>query len=141
MRISKNFSYEEFSVSGSFPYLAKGVPVNIRPNIKQLVLNVLQPLCDSTGWTCQVTSGYRSIELNRAVGGVPTSQHLQGKAADCIFKKNGVAIKIVDVMRKADELKLPFDQMIAYPTFVHFSHSSTNRKMILYNKSYKGERL
>lgn len=30
----------------------------------------------------QVTSGYRSAELNRAVGGTPGSYHTQGRAAD-----------------------------------------------------------
>lgn len=143
MRISKNFAMYEFSVSASFPHLAKGVPVNLINNVKELVLKVLQPICDKGGWTCTINSGYRSIELNRAVGGEPTSQHLKGEAADCVFKKHGKPVPIIDVLRLATELNLPFDQMIAYPTFVHFSYTRMrqNRKMVLYNKSYKGERL
>lgn len=143
MRISKNFTMDEFSVSASYPELAKGVPILYRPAIIALVTHVLQPICDKAGWTCYINSGYRSIELNRAVGGAPTSQHMKGEAADCVFKKNGVAVKIIDVMKVAKEMKLDFDQMIAYPTFVHFSYTKkrANRKMVLYNKSYKGIKL
>lgn len=141
--ISKNFSYKEFSVSAQFPRLAKGVPYAFKASIQALVLNVLQPICDKTGWTCKINSGYRSPELNKAVGGVPTSQHTKGEASDCVFKQGGSNVPIIDVIKKAIELKLPFDQMIAYPSFVHFSHTRMrqNRKMVLYNKSYKGERL
>ena len=141
MRISKNFTMSEFSVSSSYPELARGVPINIRPAVIALVVHVLQPMCDKTGWTCKINSGYRSVELNRAVGGELSSQHLKGEAADCIFKKNGKAVPIIDVLKVGKELC--FDQMIAYPTFVHFSHTRlrANRKMVLYNKSYKGKRL
>ena len=131
----------EFNVSASYPKLAKGIPINIRPAVIALVVHVLQPMCDKTGWTCKINSGYRSVELNRAVGGELSSQHLKGEAADCVFMKNGKAVPIIDVLKVGKELC--FDQMIAYPTFVHFSHTRlrANRKMVLYNKSYKGKRL
>ena len=141
MKISKNFLMDEFNVSASHPELAKGIPINIRPAIIALVTHVLQPICDKTGWTCKINSGYRSIELNRAVGGAQSSQHTKGEAADCVFMKEGKAVPIIDVLKVGKELC--FDQMIAYPTFVHFSYTRlrANRKMVLYNKSYSGERL
>ena len=131
----------EFSVSSSYPELAKGVPINIRPAIIALVTHVLQPICDKTGWTCKINSGYRSVELNRAVGGAPSSQHTKGEAADCVFIKGGKPVKIIDVLKVGKDLN--FDQMIAYPTFVHFSYTRlrANRKMVLYNSSYVGKRL
>ena len=143
MKISKNFRMDEFNVSASNPELAKGIPINIRPAIIALVTHVLQPLCDKTGWTCYVNSGYRSIELNRAVGGALQSQHMKGEAADCVFKKDGKPVPIIDVLRLATAMNLPFDQMIAYPTFVHFSYTKkrANRGMVLYNSSYVGKRL
>ena len=132
---------DEFNVSASHPELAKGIPINIRPAIIALVVHVLQPICDRTGWSCYINSGYRSIELNRAVGGAQSSQHIKGEAADCVFKKDGKAVPIIDVLKVGKDLN--FDQMIAYPTFVHFSYTQlrANRKMVLYNSSYKGERL
>ena len=143
MKISKNFRMDEFNVSASHPELAKGIPINIRPAIIALVVHVLQPICDKTGWSCTINSGYRSIELNRAVKGALSSQHMKGEAADCVFKKDGKAVKIIDVMKVAKDNCINFDQMIAYPTFVHFSYTRlrANRKMVLYNSSYKGERL
>ena len=48
-----------------------------------LVEKVLDPLREALGEPIRITSGYRSPELNRLVGGVPTSQHLKGEAADC----------------------------------------------------------
>ena len=141
MRISKNFTLDEFSVSASHPELAQGIPINVRPAIIALVTHILQPICDKTGWTCKINSGYRSIELNRAVGGAPTSQHMKGEAADCVFMKDKKPVPIIEVLKVGKELC--FDQMIAYPTFVHFSYTRlrANRKMVLYNSSYVGKRL
>lgn len=143
MRISKNFTMDEFNVSASYPELARGIPINVRPAIIALVVHVLQPICDKTGWTCKINSGYRSIELNRAVKGALSSQHMKGEAADCVFKKDGKAVKIIDVMKVAKDNCINFDQMIAYPSFVHFSYTRlrANRKMVLYNSSYVGKRL
>lgn len=133
----------EFSVSAKFPHLATGVPLTYQQNVIVLVLNVLQPMCDSVGWTCVITSGYRGRALNEVVGGKPTSQHTIGEAADCVFKRGGKAVPIIEVLRLATALNFPFDQMIAYPNFVHFSHTKRreNRRQVLYNKSYNGDRL
>ena len=141
MKISKNFRMDEFNVSASHSDLAKGIPINIRPAIIALVVHVLQPICDRTGWTCKINSGYRSIELNRAVKGALSSQHMKAEAADCVFMKDGKPVKIIEVLKVGKDLN--FDQMIAYPTFVHFSYTRNraNRKMILYNSSYVGKRL
>ena len=141
MRISKNFTLDEFNVSPSHPELAKGIPINIRPAIIALVTHILQPICDKTGWTCKINSGYRSIELNRAVGGAPASQHMVGEAADCMFMKDKKPVPIIEVLKVGKDFN--FDQMIAYPTFVHFSYTRlrANRKMVLYNSSYVGKRL
>ncbi len=92
--ISRNFSYHEFEASGVSK--SKGI-VNkidsddVRNAIRALVLNVLQPLRDHWGAPLQINSGFRCLELNRAVGGVPTSQHLKGEAAFVHFsyRNNG----------------------------------------------------
>ncbi len=82
----------------------------------------------------------------RRNGKVSLQGNCKGEAADvCPFGRNGSGN--VDVIRqlaqKASELKLPFDQMILYPTFVHFSHkkNGTQRGQILYNKRYTGKKL
>lgn len=138
--ISKNFSYREFEASRTAE--EKGIcnvicSFDVRDAIKSLVDNVLQPLRDIAGVPLQINSGYRCEELNAAIGGVPTSQHVKGEAADVAFPQP------IELARMAAANHLPFDQMIIYPTFVHFSHKlkGEQRGQILYNKSYKGEKL
>ena len=148
LQISKNFTLKEFIVSDTAS--RKGIDNTpsfaVRDAIKSLVDSVLQPLRDAWGKPLAINSGYRCKELNEAVGGVSTSQHMKGEAADiCPFGRNGQGdIKVVtELARLAIKLDLPFDQMIIYPTFVHFSHKmkGKQRRQILYNKSYKGDKL
>lgn len=145
--ISKDFSYKEFEkseVADQKHICNVIVSIDVRDSIKALVDEVLQPLRDAWGKPLAINSGYRCKELNAAVGGVPTSQHTKGEAADvCPFGRNGHGdIKVVtELARLAVKLDLPFDQMILYPSFVHFSHKAKGeqRKQILYNESYKGK--
>ena len=138
--MSKNFSYREFEHSDTAD--RRGIvnvitDFKVRDSVKALVLDVLQPLRDALGEPMEVNSGYRCPELNRLVGGTSTSQHLKGEAAD-IASDNPRALA-----QLAYDLGLPYDQMIVYPTFVHFSHklAGEQRRMVLYNKSWKGEKI
>ncbi len=145
--VSKNFDYKELEKTDVPGMQVKNTiaSVEVRDNIKALVDEVLQPLRDAWG-PLAINSGYRCPEVNQAVGGVPTSQHTKGEAADvCPFGRNGHGD--IEVVRKlaitARDLGLPFDQMILYPTFVHFSHkrNGTQRGQILYNRRYTGKKL
>lgn len=145
--VSKNFDYKEFEKTDVPGMQVKNTiaSVEVRDNIKALVDEVLQPLRDAWG-PLAINSGYRCPEVNKAVGGVPTSQHTKGEAADvCPFGRNGHGD--IEVVRQlaitARDLGLPFDQMILYPTFVHFSHkrNGTQRGQICYNWRYKGEKI
>lgn len=146
--ISKNFSYREFEVT-DFESLGTRNVINtfsVRDSIKALVENVLQPLRDGWGKPLYINSGYRCRELNALVGGVATSQHVKGEAADvCPFgKRNGTGdVKVVyELAKRAKDMKLPYDQMILYPSFVHFSHrlNGKQRGQILYNRRYNGRK-
>lgn len=138
--ISENFSFSEFERSDTAK--KRGIinvisTAKVRDSIQALVINVLQPLRTAVGIPMPINSGYRCPELNAAVGGVPTSQHMKGEAADIATSAP------VLLARKAVELGLPFDQIGLYPTFVHFSHKlgGPQRGQIFYSKNYKGERL
>ena len=138
--LSKNFSLEEFTASATAEKKDIDNSIkdfHIREALDALVDNVLQPLRDGWGKPLNVNSGYRCDKLNKAVGGVPTSQHCKGEAADILCDTP------VELAEKAIELKLPYDQMIVYPTFVHFSHkrSGVQRRQLLYNKSYTGRKV
>lgn len=147
--ISRNFRMAEFSASATAAAagIPNVIPENVKPAVRALVLNLLQPLCDAVDWHDRINSGYRSPEVNKLVGGAVTSQHLKGEAADNVFfKKMGgktVYVAPIDVLRVVVASGLDFDQMIAYNGFVHLSYAATrpNRRQILYNKSYTGPRL
>ena len=57
MKISNNFNLEDFAVSGEHPELVEQVPAKYQQNVKDLVLNVLQPICDATNWHDYISSG------------------------------------------------------------------------------------
>lgn len=138
--ISKDFSYREFERSETAD--KKGIcnvitSFEVRDAIKELVDTVLQPLRENWGKPMHINSGYRCPELNREVGGKLTSQHLKGEAADVACDKP------VELARLAAAMCLPYDQMIIYPTFVHFSHRihGQQRAQILYSKTYTGDKV
>lgn len=138
--VSKNFNYREFEKSDTAKKFGIINVINtseIRDSIKALVIEVLQPLRDAWGKPLSVNSGYRCKKLNEAVGGVETSQHCKGEAADISCSEPAKLAQL------AYDLELPYDQMILYPTFVHFSHklNGEQRKQILYNVKYRGDRV
>lgn len=138
--ITKDFSYREFErseVADAKHIYNVITSFEVRDSIQALTENVLQPLRDAWGKPLKVNSGYRCKALNAAVGGVPTSQHVKGEAADIAA---GDPVKLA---RLAVKLGLPFDQMILYPTFVHFSHrlNGEQRGQICYNWRYQGEKV
>ena len=84
MRLSEHFTLEEFerSQTAARLHIDNKVPAELVPNIKNLCELVLEPLREHFGEPIYISSGYRCPQLNRAVGGVPNSQHMRGEAAD-----------------------------------------------------------
>lgn len=84
MRLSKNFTYDELVCSATAERLGLDNTPNEKEldNLKRLANEVLQPIRDKWGRAIIVTSGFRSEKVNKAVGGVKTSQHRLGEAAD-----------------------------------------------------------
>lgn len=137
--ISRNFSYKEFEKSDTAIRLGIDNKIKeglIKDNIKELVLNILQPLRDAWGQPLFINSGYRCLKLNKVVGGVPTSQHCLGQASDVGCSDPYALAKLAKWMR------LDYDQCILYPSFVHFSYRKDggNRGQLLYSSSWKGKR-
>ena len=113
---------------------AKRLRIKNEPNKEQWLNlfairdNVLNPLREKFGKPIRITSGFRSPELNKSVGGKPTSQHTKGEAVD------------ITAINKADNKELfelcktlEFDQLIdeSNLTWIHISYKVPNRKQIL----------
>ena len=88
MRMTEHFDLAELTRSATATRLGL---MNVPPqtavgNLRNLCQKVLEPLRQHLGKPIIVTSGYRSKELNKAVGGVENSQHLVGEAADLLIE-------------------------------------------------------
>ena len=71
-----------------------------------------------------VTSGYRTPEVNEAVHGSKTSEHMTGSAAD--LKADDLKGLIATIDAIAANKSLPIDQIIIHDTFVHVGFASVN---------------
>lgn len=88
--ITEHFTYEEFF--NSVTAVRRGLPVNPASISDSIVVfsnllkvaSILEFVRALYARPIQITSGYRSIELNAAVGGVKNSKHLTGSAADIV---------------------------------------------------------
>jgi zinc D-Ala-D-Ala carboxypeptidase len=94
-------------------------------NLQLLCTNVLEPLRNELNLPINVLSGYRSPAVNRAVGGVPDSQHVVGQAADIHISGMSVENLFQYVINQS---KLPFDQVIQeFNQWVHVSYRANPR--------------
>lgn len=126
-----NFKISEFLHSQT----AKEKGINNIPdaesldNLLELIVLCLQPIREKLKKAVIVTSGYRSPELNKAIGGATNSQHCKGQAAD--IKVNGMrAEDLADFIANSG---IEYDQLITeYSSWVHISFAKgKNRKMRL----------
>lgn len=152
MTLSQNFQLSEFVRSNVAAHLhIDNTPsAEVIDNLRHLCQNVLQPLRDHLGVPVVVTSGFRCPRLNSAVGGVATSQHLRGEAADIRIPDVPCRLKDGTVGQRQDLAmartwmqwianSCPFDQLIlehnaAGRYWIHVSlrrDASRNRRQIL----------
>ena len=138
--LSINFTLEELIYSGT----AKSRGLDNTPgqreieNLEKLATKILQPIRDKYGKSIKVTSGYRSPSVNSAIGGVKTSQHLGGEAADIfVGEDNAKLFRLIQSMIKNGEITV--GQLIweggtkTQPRWIHISLPTSRLKnQILY---------
>lgn len=140
MKLSENLSLSEVIRSESAKRLGlSNMPTELHiSNLKLLAEHIFQPIRQNFRCPIHISSGYRSIDLNRAIKGSLTSQHCTGEAIDIDMdgSSHDVTNKMVfDYIRT----HLVFDQLIyefgntSNPDWVHVSYDSkgNNRKEIL----------
>ena len=109
---------------------------DIIANLKRLAFHTLEAvrlLNDSKPIT--ITSGYRCKELNRAVGGVVTSQHQNGCAADFVVGSAAENRRLFDKIKSSGSV--PFDQLILEPKagWIHISYVEGGNRFQIIDKS------
>lgn len=87
-QLTKNFKLSEFQS-----------PDTQEVKIDSGLVNKLQQLRDQVGRPVIVTSGYRTPEHNRAIGGAERSFHMQGLAADIVVEGMSSA-ELADVAKQ-----------------------------------------
>jgi zinc D-Ala-D-Ala carboxypeptidase len=131
MKLSKYFTLKE--VTKSETAVRKGIdntPTDeIISQLKNTCETIMDVIREKYGKPIRVTSGYRCVELNKAIGGSSRSQHcaLNGDAA-IDFEFYDMEMDLEEVFRWiTEESKLPFDQCIAEflpHGWIHISYSS-----------------
>lgn len=136
-KITDNFTMEELTASATAKRLKiDNTPtVEVRDSLERLTKTILQPIRDKWGKPIIVTSGYRCSNLNKAVGGAKSSQHMYGEAAD--FKaaniaENGELYQLIKNM--VDSGKIVIGQCIweygnsKNPQWIHISLQNAKHK-------------
>lgn len=111
INVTQHFTIEEMYRSDT----AKRLGIDNKPGTQQMInlvylcAYVLEPLRVAMGEPIKIGSGFRCQQLNKAVGGVYTSQHCKGQAADlCIDGDLKKGKKWFDYIKD----NLTFDQLI-----------------------------
>ena len=134
--LTEHFTLEEFTKSASHPEI-KNVPnATQKENIIRVAewleilrarYNELYPREDGKETPIIINSGFRSKMLNYAVGGSPTSNHLEGCAVDIKCQDCEQAVKFITILlqefkkrngARFDEL---FIEKLGVRFWVHFA--------------------
>lgn len=138
MKESKYFKLEELlrsdtALSAQIENLPSWADVE---NLKNLAVLVLDPIREAWKQPLIVTSGYRSPHLNAAVGGVPTSAHMDGCAVDialCHLSTRKMSDLFNLITNMVDDRVIDIDQVIYYrkKKIIHISNDLPYRRQFI----------
>lgn len=136
MQLSKNLTLEEACKTNSkFDNTPGKVEIE---NLKLVAEKIFQPCRDHFDQPLMVNSGYRSVAVNKSVGGASTSQHVKGEALDLDFEYAPDNKKLFDYIKD----NLDFDQLINEFNYswIHVSYKAVgNRKQVLFATKQGGK--
>ena len=118
MKISEHFTLEEFSFSEVAARLGlDNTPIPIVITNLGLMAAVMEKIRTLLGdRPIVVRSGYRSVAVNQAVGGVATSAHCHGLACDFVCPAFGTPAEVALAILKSG---IEYDQLIFEYGWVH----------------------
>lgn len=131
IKLSNDFNLKEFvRTSTGFDNIPG--PEEIA-NLQNVVVRTLQPLRNFLRIPITVTSGYRSLLVNRAVGSNDSSQHIKGEAVDFRvvlkeLKSNyNEAQALQRVMQQVQHLGVSSSQLVPMHDSKHWAWMISNR--------------
>jgi len=95
------------------------IPNEYIDNVNELMLN-LQVLRDELGVPIHISSGYRTPEYNKRIGGAKRSFHLKAMAADIYTDEYSASEVHKTIQRLIDEGKMKEGGLGKYRTFTHY---------------------
>jgi zinc D-Ala-D-Ala carboxypeptidase len=123
MKLSEHFTFEELTRTDirRLQDANREMGKVYIPELRMLCVNLLEPLRVKFCTPIIVHSGYRCAELNREIGGSPTSQHIQGKAVDftCHGWDDAELKKAFHLIASS---RINFHQLLLEHGCIHISH-------------------
>jgi len=118
MKISEHFTLEELSFSEAAARLGlDNAPIPIVITNLALMAAAMEKIRTLLGDVpIVVRSGYRSVEVNQAVGGAVTSAHCYGLACDFVCPAFDTPMEVALAILKSD---IEYDQLILEYGWVH----------------------
>ena len=111
-KLSDHFTLGEMTKSNSHPEVYNIPSHEAIANLKR-VCGWLQILRSRAGRPILINSGYRSPQLNKKIGGVPTSNHLTGCAVDIRVADMEQLIRYANILLDySKESHLDFDVLL-----------------------------
>lgn len=116
----KNFIPEEFFKSET----ACERNINNTTDDQDILINLnftaskMQEIRNLLGEPIRISSAYRCLDLNRALGSKDTSQHIKGQACDFVCHSYGTPEQIVHYLKKNN---VEVDQCLMEGNWIHLS--------------------
>lgn len=134
MKLTPHFTLRELTRSNTASNLgiSNAPSVEHLTNLERLALTLENVRTVLGNNPILISSGYRSLAVNRAVGGSTTSDHANGLAADFTCPAFGPVSKVCQAIIDSG---IPFDQLIyeqgARSNWVHLGLGSRMRQQVL----------
>lgn len=135
IQLTRHFMLSEFTKSSTAEALGIDNTPNLEIvcNLQQLCFHVLEPMRNWFDVPITISSGYRSHALNKAVGGVPNSQHLTGQAADIHLRSIEEGRQWFEYLMDQNFDQLLWEKDSCGHTWIHVSwNGSRNRHQVKY---------
>lgn len=133
MKLTEHFTLEELIRSTSHPEIANKPTDKARKWLSTLAQNILEPTRTMTGRPLQITSGYRCPKLNKAIGGVSNSAHIEGRAADIHIYSEDYAQTLLDIFALNIHVDMALYEHSKTAKWIHVQTADKPRHIIYRN--------